>query len=78
MSRIREIKKGQTHRDIWPEQYSDPLVGVEVEVVTKTQGSKGKGKVIRVFDTRFGRLAEVEGVGEKGDAWLRSDCKVIG
>jgi hypothetical protein len=73
---IREIKKGQTHRDIWPEQYSDPFVGQTVEVVT-TQGSQGKGKVIRVFNTRFGRLAEVEGVGEKeGIAWLRSDCKI--
>jgi len=75
---IREIKPGQTHRDIYPEQYSDPLVGQEVEVVTKTAGSQGKGKVIRVFDTRFGRLAEVEGVGEKGIAWKRGDCKVTG
>lgn len=72
--RIREVRPGMAHRDAFPEQYSHPLVGKTVRVETHA-GKQGAGKVIRVFGTRFGQLAEVEGVGGKGTAWRVSDCK---
>jgi hypothetical protein len=62
-----------SHREAYPEQYSHPLVDKTVRVVTHS-GEQGVGKVIRVFGTRFGQLAEVEGVGEPGTAWRTRDC----
>lgn len=70
---MREIKPGQTHRDIYPEQYSHSLVGKTVRVVTRA-GVQGTGEVERVFGTRFGQLANVKGVGSPETAWRVQDC----
>ena len=73
---LREIKPGQTHRDVYPEQYTHPLVGARVRVKTHA-GVQGEGEVIRVFVVLNVQLAEVKGVGRATTAWHVSDCTRI-
>ncbi len=61
-----------THQDCYPEQYSHPMVGKEVDVV---QGDKVcvSGTIQRVISSRFGQLAQV---GDNTETyWLLSQCK---
>lgn len=67
--------KDPTHKDAYPEQYTHTLVGKTVNVVT-SQGRQGSGTVSRVFNTYFGQLAKVEGVGGERDAWSITDCHI--
>lgn len=50
------VTPGMTHREAYPEQYTHPLVGKRVG-----QDGKSLGVVERVFRTRFGLLAKIEG-----------------
>ena len=62
------------HRELYPEQYTHPLVGRRVEV---RDGGRvlAHGVVARVFDTRYGQLVELE--GQAGRAWLPARCHVV-
>lgn len=70
------IRPGSSHREAFPEQYSHPLVGKRVRVVTHA-GEQGTGEVVRVFMSPFGALAEVKGVGGPNTAWRLRHCKRI-
>ena len=72
---MRYTEAGQTHRDVYPEQYSHPLVGKRVSVKTFA-GEQGVGEVTRVFGSGYGPLAEVAGVGNSDTAWRVSDCAI--
>ncbi len=54
LSRQGELMK--SHREMYPEQYTHPLVGKRVTV-----GSTVNGIVTRVVPSRFGQLAEIDG-----------------
>ena len=54
------VQPGMSHREAYPEQYAHPLVGKRV-----SQDGKKLGVVKRVFSTRFGRLAQIEGQDAK-------------
>lgn len=63
----------QTHREMFPEQYSHPLVGKQV-TITPPDGPPVQGTVERVFASRFGplcTLAEHGGVM----AWRTLDIR---
>ena len=59
------------HRKRYPEQYSHPLIG---SIVQDNDGQR-LGKVERVVNSRFGKLAIIEGKGNQ--AWLVSTVKVV-
>ena len=76
LARIEEAQKegrALSHREAYPEQYSDPLVGKTVRVVTKGQ-ERIRGRVERVVGSRFGKLAHIE--GDDKNFWSVSDCQV--
>ncbi len=58
-----------THREQYPEQYIHQLVGRQVRIGDKT------GIVGRVVDTRFGKLAILEGDNET--AYALDKCEVL-
>ena len=52
----------KTHRDTYPEQYTDPLIGERVEIrcnLNDPDKVVATGVVERVMDTRFGRMADI-------------------
>jgi hypothetical protein len=64
----------QTHRELYPDQYTHPLVGRRVVVRTRA-GGRGEGVVERVVSTRFGLLAILD--GDATQAWRVDDCTPI-
>jgi hypothetical protein len=63
----------KTHRELYPNQYTHPMVGKVVKVRTN-QGGKADGTVERVVPSRFGPLAILE---DQEVAWSIRDCEVI-
>ena len=61
-----------THRELYPEQYTHPLVGQDVKVSTRA-GARIEGIVERIVTSRFGLLAIIAG-DQEGRAWAVSDC----
>lgn len=64
----------KTHRELYPQQYSHPLVGKRVKV--SSAADPIEGRVERVVSSRFGQLAILEGYGAE-QAWQVSHCRVI-
>jgi len=65
-----------THRQLYPNQYTHPLVGKTVEITFddwKTYSHKGK--VLRVCNTSFGPLVILE--GDRGQAYDIFRCRVV-
>ena len=62
------------HRETYPEQYEHPLVGRQVVVDMGGDTILAAGKVERVVNSRFGKLAIIEG-DKEGRAWATKDCK---
>ena len=67
---LEEEPWGKSHRELYPGQYSHPLVGKRVRVHGK------EGVVERVVNSQFGQLAILKGGGNT--AWAVEDCKPIG
>lgn len=67
-----------THREMYPEQYADPLCGlrVRVENATDEAGTPIRGTVVRVVPSRFGRLAILAEYGAE-QAWPAADCTPV-
>ena len=67
----------QTHRELYPDQYTHPLVGEDVKVVSKKDGSIiVRGNVERVVNTRWGQLAKIAGAGDT--FYAVRDCHIEG
>jgi hypothetical protein len=60
--------------DCYPEQYSHPLCGKRVRVVTKA-GCEAEGTLVRVVSCRFGKLAHLDNSGNVG--YLVRHCQVV-
>ena len=57
----------KSHKEIYPEQYSNPLCGKAVAVLDKARDViVDRGIVDRVVHTRFGMLAHLV---DSGDRW---------
>ena len=50
----------KSHRETYPEQYSDPLCGKDVQIIHEGK-QIAHGKVERVVPSRFGLLVILEG-----------------
>lgn len=72
----RSVKQLQlTHREAYPEQYAHPRVGELVRYGQKG-GEVTRGKIERVFNTRFGQLCKLEAVHGEVFYPLRDCVKV--
>ena len=67
-----------THRDLYPEQYTDPLCGLRVTVdgAVDASGHPVEGTVERVVTTWFGRLAVLVEHGPS-TAWAADRCRPV-
>ncbi len=65
-----------THRELYPTQYTHPLVGRCVRVINrKTKDVITEGIAERVVDTRFGKLVHLEDGGNT--FYAISDCQTL-
>ena len=69
---------GPSHRDLYPDQYVDPLCGLRVRVANATDdgGKPVEGTVERVVSSRFGALAILAEYGA-ARAWPTGDCTPV-
>ena len=65
------MKQTNTHRDMYPEQYSHHFVGKQVKVIHSGEVFTVK----RVASTRFGLMCVVDGDESRG--YLAVDCEAI-
>lgn len=63
----------KTHQELYPEQYSHPLVGKKVRVVINGD-EKRTGTVARVMGSRFGSIADF---GDSDVYWAAKYCHPI-
>lgn len=62
-----------SHRELYPEQYTDALIGRSVVVIDDKGQERARGVVERVANTRWGPLAHLVDGGDLW--WIASACR---
>lgn len=67
----------KSHRETYPEQYENPLCGSRVDIVSRDGKVRASGVVVRVVDSRFGKLCMLDDGTEGRVAYAVSEARVL-
>ena len=67
----------KSHRETYPEQYTHSLVGKRVDIVARGGKIRAHGVVLRVMDTRFGKLCMLDDGTEGRLAYAVCEARVL-